>query len=181
MSALTAAPFRPEVLYLDFEGVLHPSDLRLDPDGPTPGEGFAGHQLFEHARLLVELLAPYPCVQLVLTTRWVAVYGLGAAVARLPEALRTRVLGATFDPSRHKPSFAERGHGYQVLVDAEERRPRSWLALDSDYDTWPLERAERLVWTDSVLGISDPGVMAYAKESFERLFGPGPEGTESTE
>jgi hypothetical protein len=182
MSALTKPPFRPEVLYLDFEGVLHPSDVRLTPNGrPTLGDGLDGHWFFEHAHLLVELMAPYPLVQVVLTTRWVQAYGLSGAVAWLPKALRTRVVGSTFDASRHEPSFAEKTHGYQVLADVAERRPRAWLALDSDYDNWPIECFERLVWTDSVLGISDPGVLAYLKESFARFFGAAPEEPKPTE
>jgi hypothetical protein len=48
------------VLYLDFDGVLHPEDVRRRPgDGPyvaTP----PGHVVFEHTGLLAECLAPYP-------------------------------------------------------------------------------------------------------------------------
>jgi len=50
-----------DVLFLDFDGVLHPEDVYQLPGGPpfirTPA---TGHTLFEHMVPLETLLAPYP-------------------------------------------------------------------------------------------------------------------------
>lgn len=52
MSALT--------LYLDFDGTLHPADVRWrEGQWPVLAEHLqATHELFEHAELLAELLRP---------------------------------------------------------------------------------------------------------------------------
>lgn len=73
------------LLYLDFDGVLHPSEVfHQGGRGPTLAESFAGHKLFEHAVTLAKLLASYPSVRLVLSTSWVLAYGLEAATSYLP-------------------------------------------------------------------------------------------------
>lgn len=152
----------PEVLlYLDFDGVLHPDDVWHLADGTTQlGESSAGHRLFEHAQLLIEVLRRFPLVGLVLSTSWVRVYGLEAAVARLPAELKARIVGATFDPSRDGPGFASMARGYQVLEDARRRGIARWLALDDEGKNWPEEERSRLVLTDPELGLATPGVIA---------------------
>jgi hypothetical protein len=52
-------------LFLDFDGTLHVGHAVVDVDGQVSLE--SGRQLFEYAPLLVELLAPYPDVEIVLT------------------------------------------------------------------------------------------------------------------
>ncbi len=61
---------RPDILYLDYDGVLHPEDVWRHPKrGIHFGSAGAGHRLFEHAGLLDEVLRPYPQVRVVLYTR----------------------------------------------------------------------------------------------------------------
>ncbi len=148
------------LLYLDFDGVLHPDDVWHLADGsPQLGEASSGHRLFEHAALLVEALRPFAHVALVLSTSWVRVYGLAAAVGRLPAELQTRVVGATFDPARDGPGFAAMARGYQVLEDVRLRGATRWLALDDEGKDWPEEERHRLVVTHPVLGIGAPGAI----------------------
>lgn len=148
------------LLYLDFDGVLHPDDVWHLADGtPQLGEASVGHRLFEHAALLAQVLLGLPHVALVLSTSWVRVYGLAAAVARLPVELQSRVVGATFDPARDGPGFAVTARGYQVLEDVRRRRATRWLALDDEGKDWPDEQRHRLVLTDSVMGIGAPGAI----------------------
>jgi ABC transporter transmembrane region/HAD domain in Swiss Army Knife RNA repair proteins len=85
------------VLYLDFDGVLHPEDVRMDRKRRPYVASPPGHELFEHAALLHKLLAPHPDIRIVLSTSWVHVYGSVSKVAkRLPPALGARVIGATY-------------------------------------------------------------------------------------
>lgn len=162
-----------DLLYLDFDGVLHTHDVWFTAQGPVLGDASAGRKLFEHVGLLVELLAPYPQVNVVLSTAWVGRYGLGAAKAQLSEALRARVVGAVFDPRRHTLSFGSVARGYQVAADVAERAPEAWLALDDDVRDWPDEHRVNLVTSDPVLGISEPTVLAQLIDALERTFGPG--------
>ncbi len=161
-----------QVLYLDFDGVLHPEDVWRRPGfGPyvaTP----PGHAVFEHAPLLVTLLAPYPAMRIVLSTSWVRVYGSVRKVAqRLPQALRSRVVGATFHGDMDAYLFTTLPRGLQVWADVRRRHPMAWLALDDQDDGWPDAARDHLVLTDPVLGISEPGVY-HAIEAKLAAMGP---------
>ena len=87
------------ILYLDFDGVLHPEDTYFNPARGAnlgPQSTAAGHELFEHAQLLVNVLEPYPHVKIVLSTSWVQHRSYSRAMKRLPAELQARVIGATF-------------------------------------------------------------------------------------
>ncbi|MEX3949822.1 HAD domain-containing protein [Paraburkholderia sp. EG287B] len=152
------------ILYLDFDGVLHPEDVWRRPGtGPyvaTP----PGHVVLEHARLLADLLAPYPDVRIVLSTSWVIVYGSVRKVAhRLPDGLRARVIGATFHRDMDASLFRAMPRGLQVCADVIRRRPEAWLSLDDDGHGWPDWAKGHLVLTDPVLGIAVPAAIAGLK------------------
>jgi hypothetical protein len=155
-----------DVLYLDFDGVLHPEDVGGGP-GVEPRlapELAREHRLFEHAELLVELLVPYPDVRIVLSTTWVRIKGYRGAVRRLPPGLAARCCGATWH-TQMRPLVVlwnEMGRGTQVLADVQRRQPKRWLALDDDAEGWaPFE--SHLVVTDPWHGLSLPRV----REEFE--------------
>lgn len=149
------------LLYLDFDGVLHPSEVFHQPGhGPAMAERFAGHKLFEHVEALNELLAPHPSVHLVLSTSWVQAYGIESAASYLPPELRVRIVGATFDPERDGPAFSSVARGYQITADARRRRVRKWVALDDDARNWPTAHGSRLIATDPILGFGEPSAQA---------------------
>jgi hypothetical protein len=147
------------LLYLDFDGVLHPEDVYRRPQiGPSLGlTALAGHRLFEHAGRLAELLAPHSDVSIVLSTTWVRLLGYRAARERLPLALAQRVVGATFHSRMDRTLFIQLDRGQQVVADAARRQPRDWVALDDDCDGWPRHGRGRLIQTDGVLGLATPG------------------------
>lgn len=148
------------VLYLDFDGVLHPAAVWLKPENrttPVLEERYAGeHALFEHSRTLKELLAPYPEVRLVLSTAWVLAYGIDYAASCLPGTLQARVIGSTFDIGRDGAHFTSVARGYQVVADAKRRGLRNWIALDDDVRDWPKGQRRRLIATDPVHGLASP-------------------------
>lgn len=160
-----------DLLYLDLDGTLHTHDVFLSNQGPVLGPNSQGHRLLEHAELLIELLAPYPQVNIVLSTAWIGRFGFSVVKYLLPGALRCRVIGATFDPARHTVGFSAVARGYQVIADVAERAPRAWLALDDDVRDWPDEHRDNLVATDPVLGISEPNVHVKLVEALARAFG----------
>ncbi|MFN4360911.1 MAG: HAD domain-containing protein [Hylemonella sp.] len=147
----------PHVIYLDFDGVLHPDPVRIEPGGElTLDQQYAGHQLFENAQLLTSLLHPYPSVSLVLATSWVPVLGYEAALKQLPAALRARVIGSTFDHGSYM-HFSSVARGYQILADSKRRGLKTWAALDDDARDWPRGHRKRLIQTDKRLGLAAPG------------------------
>lgn len=162
-----------KILYVDFDGVLHPESVYMVAGrGPVLWNA-PGHILFEHSALLEELLAPYPELRIVLSTSWVRRYrGSIARVARrLTPSLQTRVIGATYHSRMGAEEFAAAPRGMQVWSDVLRRKPDAWLALDDDDVNWPAWCREQLVRTDELLGISEPDVLAALEEKLSAMFG----------
>lgn len=150
-----------DVLYLDFDGVVHPSEVSWSISrGAYLDDKLVaqGHHLFEHCGLLDQLLQPYPHLAIVLSTSWVRTYSFSGAARRLPKSLRDRCIGATYHSRMHRDSFARMPRGLQVLDDVRRRRPQRWLALDDVYDGWGGER-DSLVLTHDVDGVAHPPVL----------------------
>ncbi|BFO54620.1 HAD domain-containing protein [Acidovorax sacchari] len=149
---------RLRILYLDFDGVLHPADVWFSPEqGFRLGAGYADrHALFEHANFLAALLGPYDDVRIVLSTSWVPVIGLAEAAARLPPELANRVVDATFDPNLHGPQFGSVARGHQILDHVRRNGVSDWVALDDDARGWPGRARACLIKTDMVRGLNDP-------------------------
>lgn len=167
-----------DILYLDFDGVLHHEEVYLDADSGMPYMHpviARGRTLFEWASRLEELLDPHPGVGIVLSTSWVLKPGPQVAVARLPRSLRDRVVGATYHPELHGSSvvdmnrFQRLQRGHQVMFDVARRRPRRWLALDDNPLGWmpPLEK--HLVLTDGRVGLSCPATREELKAKLEAM------------
>ncbi|MDH6149549.1 MULTISPECIES: HAD domain-containing protein [Paraburkholderia] len=149
------------VLYLDFDGVLHPENVYMRTGRGPYIASPEGHELFEHAELLERVLLPYPDVKIVLSTSWVRVYQSVARVARkLPPELRARIVGATYHASMDPETFRRAPRGMQIWADVLRRQPTDWLAVDDDYLHWPSWAKDKLVKTHEILGISAPVVLA---------------------
>jgi hypothetical protein len=161
------------VLYLDFDGVLHPENVRRGPDTGPYVASPPGHALFEHAALLAQCLEPYPKLRIVLSTSWVRVFRSVRKVARrLPPALRRRVVGATFHGEMNPAWFRSVPRGLQVWGDVCRRQPTAWLALDDDADGWPAVCRAQLVHTDPILGISAPAVLEELRARLASMHRP---------
>lgn len=137
-------------LFLDFDGVLHPDAVyRVAGKIVLMADGL---RLFEWAPLLEELLFPYPTLQIVLSTSWVRVLGFDEALGWLPEAIQRRVVGATWH--RHGPRGWEYLTRYEQIIRNVQRHEHSrWLAIDDMGEGWADEHRDRLVLTDSLLGL----------------------------
>lgn len=147
------------VVYLDFDGVLHPEFVYMNPEkGPFLDPDIVGHQLFEHTQLLAELLAPHPDVRLVLSTSWVVIFGFERALQHLPPELRARVIGATFQSEMNRYDWGQMPRGYQILTDVRRRLPRQWMAVDDDAKDWPAAHKKRLIQSHGTDGLGHPGV-----------------------
>ncbi|WP_296655261.1 HAD domain-containing protein [Paraburkholderia sp.] len=159
------------VLYLDFDGVLHPEDVwRRRGAGPYVASP-PGHAVFEHAALLASCLVPYPDLRIVLSTSWVRVFRSVSKAARcLPASLRDRVVGATFHTRMASAAFEALPRGAQVWGDVCRRRPTAWLALDDDDAGWPTVCLDHLVHADPVQGISAPPVLAALQARLAAMY-----------
>lgn len=145
------------VLYLDFDGVLHPDDAYVDVKGRVYLKGSGS--LFMWADVLTQALAPYPDVRIVLSTSWVRVKSYSYARKKLPPALRQRVIGATWHSTlKRDPELTEwwkdLGRCRQVGMDADRRKPTAWAAIDDDHEDWVPAWRPHLVATHPYDGLS---------------------------
>lgn len=158
------------ILFLDFDGVLHPARVVMGRNGPQLlGEG----QLFMWASPLADLLVAHSHVQLVLSTSWVRYLPFEQVRDFLPLALRRRVVGSTWHRIQTDPEFS-RGLPYSYWEDASRyqqvrrwvtlQRLRRWVAIDDDARGWDDADRKHLVHTQSGTGISDPAALARLAE-----------------
>lgn len=155
------------ILFLDFDGVLHPDDVYLVQGRPLlRAEG----KLFMWAGLLVEALAYVPHVRIVLSTSWARELRFARARDYLPSELRPRVIGATWHSKMSvddeyrllgRETWWDRATRYQQIRRYVNRaRLTSWVAVDDDTEGWADADRDRLVQTDGQLGLSDPAALA---------------------
>jgi len=160
------------LLYLDYDGVLHHEDVWRHPRyGVYFGPLGEGHEFFEHAERLVSVLAPFPSVQVVLSTSWVRMLGYGRARNELPQELRARVVGATHHSTMPPDAFESMSRGEQVLGDVRRRHPSAWVALD-DNGEGPEAYRNHLVLTDPAKGLLGVGVIEELEGHLVRITQP---------
>lgn len=162
-----------QILYLDFDGVLHPADVRVPMHNRKRARVYycgqpTDHPLFEHAPLLERILQPFPSVQIVLATLWSRELGLEYAAQQLCPGLRARVIDTVWRGSLVEYPPASR---YDVIqTDADARGLTQWLALDDDLNDWPEDRLHRVVApTDTWLGLAQPGISDELSAALELL------------
>lgn len=170
------------ILFLDFDGVLHP-DAVFKP-ARKPIELRAEGSLMMHAQILTEIIQPFD-VQIILSTSWVRSLGYLKTVKKMPLALAERVIGATWhtgmidrvtypyssgsyanDPFNHITRFE------QIYRHVARNKVESWLAIDdlhSGLDPWPAEFEARLVKTDGNLGLGCEAKQRELKQKLEAL------------
>ncbi|WP_246860605.1 HAD domain-containing protein [Noviherbaspirillum sp. UKPF54] len=161
------------MLYLDFDGVLHHSEVYWTPKRGIFIKDAPGRSLFEWMPVLEQLLEPHPDVKIVLSTSWCVVRSFNFAKKQLSTGLRERVIGATYH-RRHMPldSFDMLGRGGQVIVDTKRRglAREEWVALDDDWARWPDWCYEgNFIGTAGETGLSDPAVQAQVRAWLERF------------
>jgi len=133
------------VLFLDFDGVLHPDPCR------------DRKRLFEHAPRLSAALAPFAELAIVLSTSWRTHADITQLAQHLPRSLRSKLVGATrnFHDIDCAPALVpyRRQAECQHWIDTE-RPGAHWLALD-DRASGFQPYCEQLILTRSDTGIDD--------------------------
>lgn len=154
------------VLFLDFDGVLHPDAACQTKHGIVlRAEG----ALFQWASLLTEALAEVPDTRVVLSTTWVRILGFRRARSYLPTAVAERVVGGTWHRRFSREDGWDRDWPWmtryeQVRHYVERRSLTHWIALDNDAEGWPDRYASHLVHTDDMAGLGQAGKLAELTE-----------------
>jgi HAD domain in Swiss Army Knife RNA repair proteins len=153
-------PRKTPTLFVDFDGTLHGGHALLDPNGQVSLD--SGRPLFEYAPLLVEILKPYPNVEIVLTTSWLDTLPTLEVISYLPQELARRVVDTTRG-RKARFSYMQNGSGRTDIITcyAFGKRLEHWLAIDdSVYGAYhfgrvPGELMRNFVLLDATSGISD--------------------------
>ena len=159
MASRTPTQLGVDVLFMDFDGVLHPADVQASGPKHSPQIELRapGHQLFENVEFLEWALSNYPHVSIVLSSSWCLHYGLEFAKGQLTPGLQARVIGTTFDPSNpllwRMPKMSRWD---QIGCNLARVNPRRWLAVDDDGIAWPTQERDKLVLTPAELGLQCP-------------------------
>lgn len=153
------------ILFLDFDGVLHPRDVFVEDGQPVLHCGET--RLFEYVPVLELALADREDVQIVLSTSWVPVFGYHYSVDRLSPTLQSRVIGATWDARPDgcsEPQWQRDLSRYQQIEQYLRRfNVEDWVAIDDDRFGWPENLEGHLVYCiDDYFGIAH-------KKTFARL------------
>lgn len=166
------------VIYLDFDGVLHSDEVYQDHRGQVQllGPG----QLFEHAPVLAAALASYPDVRIVLSTSWVRQKGYGWVLKQLPECLRARVIGATwhslFGKDWDEQQWWRNASRYQqILRDVQRRQPAQWFAIDDDLEGWRDDDRAHVVDCSPLVGLGGNAAQAKLKTKLAMWGNPAEE------
>lgn len=159
------------ILFLDFDGVLHPDAAYLVRGRP---ELRAEGELFMWADALIELLAERPHVQIVLSTSWARELRFARARDYLPAELRTRVIGSTWHSSMATDN-EQRPLGRETWWDTATRYQQirryvdragltQWVAVDDNPEGWADVDRTHLVQTQADSGLSDQAALSRLAE-----------------
>ena len=160
------------LLFLDYDGVLHPDAVYLTSRGV---ELRAAGELFMWAPLLVEALAPHQDLWIVLSTSWARNLGFHCARSVLPAELQSRVIAATWHSAMGKgwPDFIpwDAQTRYEQIQAYLSRlsTPSRWIAIDDDDRGWADADRDRLILTDPDSGLSSPETLAELTRKLEAL------------
>jgi len=139
------------VLFLDFDGVLHPSG------GEASGARFSRRPLLE--ALLRE---PDLChVEIVISSTWREAYPLKQLIAVFSEDIRPRIIGVTptlVDVALHHLRYREIKNwlaGHTEIV--------HWAALDDAIDDFPRDRRANVVFTNPAIGLEHDQLIALRR------------------
>ncbi len=140
-------------VFLDFDGVLHPFNVRFNDDLELALEcNEKSLHLFCWAPILegiLEEVDPERHIKIILSTTWAHRYGWEDASKRLTPNLETRVVARTNGYNRPR--------GLQILKCVEDMNiaDHQWLAIDDDDYLWPTHLLDKLIKTDENLGLSE--------------------------
>jgi hypothetical protein len=165
-------------LFVDYDGALHSGHAVLDADGLVSLD--SGRPLFQYAPLLIEMLEPYPAVEIVLTTSWLEAMPTEKVIAYLPPELARRVVDTT-KGRKARFSYMQNGSGRTDIITsyAFGKRLCRWLAIDDSvygvyhFGRQPGELMRNFLLLDSTRGISDEPAQVRIREWLTEVHGDG--------
>jgi hypothetical protein len=91
----------------------------------------SGRPLLEYAPLIVEMLKPYPSMEIVLTTSWLQTLPTEKVISDLPPELARQIVGTTWDRKANSLQLhAKRLRADIITIFAYGTRLKNWMAID---------------------------------------------------
>lgn len=156
-------------LFVDFDGTLHSGHAFIDENGQIALE--SGRPLLEFAPLLVEMLEPYPAVEIVLTTFWLRKLTTEQVISYLPPELARRVVDTTRGRNARLSYVLNGAEKTDIITSyVYGKRLKNWLAIDDavygayHFGREPGEFVRNFLLLDSSRGISDEGEQQRIRE-----------------
>lgn len=140
------------VLFLNFDGVLHPNAVRFK-EGGTPVLNAPGHRLFESIAALTEIAADFTDLFLMLNTWWTYTIGLDRCLRHLPAVLSSRVVGSVLPHASSCPTLP---HRILLAIDAAANSEVPILMLDHADARYPAHLLHITFLLDPHVGLADP-------------------------
>lgn len=146
------------LLFLDFDGVLHPEAA----DMPIPAE-----QVFCHLAALEQVLREFPQVIVVISSSWRETVEMSVLIGLFSEDIQPRIIGATptGGPDPYGAGHISREDEIRVWLFAHGGIEQVWVALDDLAHQIVLHR-QRLVACDPRTGM-DSRSFAQLREHFQ--------------
>jgi hypothetical protein len=143
----TMRPIDGAVVFLDFDGVMHPVGV------PAVDEDFRlieNPDLFVWRPILGRLLAPYPMIGIIVSSDWRRLFD-DATLVRLLGPLATRFVGVVecYGSSRSE----------EILAEVRRRGLKEWVALDDHPSVVAAQATDpRFIACESATGLSSLAV-----------------------
>jgi hypothetical protein len=158
-------------LYVSYGGVLNIGHGLLDENGDITLD--SGRPLFEFAPYLVDVLAPWPQVQIIVTTSWLQRLGAGKTFALLPDQLRRRIVGTTLGTP---PRLGEIRDGTAKTMTAIRHAAKhgltTWLVVDDEAWDVPPGFEQHFLHTDPETALGSPKARKQLREWLETACKP---------
>lgn len=115
---------------------------------------------------MIHALASHPEVRIVLSTSWAREFCFSRARRYLPQALRSRVIGATWHSDMLHDDDYRPGNWWDQATRHEQIKRwtsraavQDWIAIDDQPEGWPDAERGRLIQTDPATGLSELTVL----------------------
>lgn len=168
------------VLFLDFDGCLHNSNVVMKPCSQADALNLSaeerrfvtnnnylvtGENLFEHCNRLAVALEPFPEVRIVITSTWRKHFNLDELKGFLPPSLAVRVIGVTPE------MFTIAGDGVTVrsreinrYLERNGLSDEQWIVLDdTDYLFYGYGENPHLLLLDAKQGFTDAAAILLSQ------------------
>ncbi|MEX3639607.1 HAD domain-containing protein [Paraburkholderia sp. BR14320] len=140
------------VLFLNFDGVLHPNAVQFDKKNQPLLEA-RGHSLFEGSKVLAEIASDFTSLRLILNTWWTYAIGLDGCLRHLPKVLSSRVDGSVLP---HSSLCRTLPHRISLATDAVANSEPPILILDHADARYPEHVLYLAFRLEPQVGLMDP-------------------------